>query len=266
MYCPKCGNQLPPNTEICPKCGSPAAIIQKSDQSANLLGADQPKNKKSGNKNNLALIVLAALLVGAVLASGGYILADKVLLRSENNSTSESQVVFNDTGETEQEILHNNKAEEPTGSTSISAQAEQSNTAEASTSSSGASANSSGVQTKPSQSSAKPQPTSAKPQPTSAKPQPTSAPKPLNLSIQKKQTFSAGHYHTVGLKSDGTVVAVGSNNYGQCDVSGWKNIVAVSARASYTIGLKSDGTVVAVGWNNYGQCDVSEWKRIKLPQ
>jgi len=25
----------------------------------------------------------------------------------------------------------------------------------------------------------------------------------------------------VGLKSDGTVVAVGDNTYGQCDVSGW---------------------------------------------
>jgi hypothetical protein len=25
----------------------------------------------------------------------------------------------------------------------------------------------------------------------------------------------------VGLKSDGTVVAVGHNYYGQCDVSGW---------------------------------------------
>ena len=28
--------------------------------------------------------------------------------------------------------------------------------------------------------------------------------------------------HTVGLKSDGTVVACGDNENGQCDVSGWK--------------------------------------------
>ena len=34
--------------------------------------------------------------------------------------------------------------------------------------------------------------------------------------------ISAGTYHTVGLKSDGTVVATGSNEFGQCDVSDWK--------------------------------------------
>jgi alpha-tubulin suppressor-like RCC1 family protein len=32
---------------------------------------------------------------------------------------------------------------------------------------------------------------------------------------------AAGEYYTLGLKSDGTVVAVGSNYYGQCDVGGW---------------------------------------------
>ncbi|MEH6996676.1 chromosome condensation regulator, partial [Neobacillus drentensis] len=30
-------------------------------------------------------------------------------------------------------------------------------------------------------------------------------------------------------------------------------------------GLKSDGTVVAVGDNEYGQCDVSDWSGIQLP-
>ena len=73
---------------------------------------------------------------------------------------------------------------------------------------------------------------------------------------------SAGSYHTVGLKSDGTVVAVGDNDFGQCDVSGWTDIVAVSAGHSHTVGLKSDGTVVAVGDNDYGQCDVSGWSDI----
>ena len=32
----------------------------------------------------------------------------------------------------------------------------------------------------------------------------------------------AGGDHTVGLKSDGTVVATGDNEYGQCDVFGWQ--------------------------------------------
>ena len=73
---------------------------------------------------------------------------------------------------------------------------------------------------------------------------------------------AAGGYHTVGLKSDGTVVAVGWNTYGQCDVGSWTDIVQVAAGEGHTVGLKSDGTVVAVGYNTYGQCDVDNWTDI----
>jgi len=73
---------------------------------------------------------------------------------------------------------------------------------------------------------------------------------------------SAGGAHTVGLQSDGTVVAVGNNDHGQCDVSDWTGITQVSAGGSHTVGLKPDGTVVAVGNNDYGQCDVSDWTGI----
>ena len=73
---------------------------------------------------------------------------------------------------------------------------------------------------------------------------------------------AAGDYHTVGLRSDGTVVAVGKNKDGQCDVSDWSNIVSVSAGSWHTVGLRSDGTVVAVGYNGSGQCDVSSWSDI----
>ena len=76
------------------------------------------------------------------------------------------------------------------------------------------------------------------------------------------QTVSVGSAHMVGLKADGTVVAVGYNEYGQCNVSGWQDIVAVSAGGEHTVGLKADGTVVAVGYNGYGQCDVSDWQDI----
>ena len=68
---------------------------------------------------------------------------------------------------------------------------------------------------------------------------------------------------TVGLKSDGTVVAVGENEDGQCNVSHWTDIVAVAACYSYTVGLKSDGTVVAVGGNRFvRECNVSGWRDI----
>ena len=74
--------------------------------------------------------------------------------------------------------------------------------------------------------------------------------------------FSAGYWHTVGLKADGTVVAVGDNDKGQCDFEDWKDIVAVSAGYWHTVGLKADGTVVAVGYNGGGRCDVAGWKDI----
>ena len=71
--------------------------------------------------------------------------------------------------------------------------------------------------------------------------------------------ISAEGMHTVGLKKDGTIIAVGDNSNGQCNVNNWKDIVAVSAGILHTVGLKKDGTVVAVGRNKYGQCNVKNW-------
>lgn len=53
-----------------------------------------------------------------------------------------------------------------------------------------------------------------------------------------------GRGHIVGLRRDGTVVAVGDNTYGQCNVSTWTDIVAISAGDFHTVGLKADGTVL----------------------
>ena len=39
----------------------------------------------------------------------------------------------------------------------------------------------------------------------------------------------------------------------------------ISAGKNHTVGLRSDCTVVATGWNHVGQCDVSDWTDIKLP-
>ncbi len=80
--------------------------------------------------------------------------------------------------------------------------------------------------------------------------------------VAVRNAVAAGYFHTVGLKADGTVVAVGYNKNGQCDVSDWKDIVAVAAGGFHTVGLKADGTVVAVGYNEYHQCRVSDWTDI----
>lgn len=67
---------------------------------------------------------------------------------------------------------------------------------------------------------------------------------------------SVGGYHTVGLQSDGTVVATGLNTTGQCNTDDWENIVQPAAGGYHTVGIESNGTVVAVGWDDFGQCSV----------
>jgi alpha-tubulin suppressor-like RCC1 family protein len=59
---------------------------------------------------------------------------------------------------------------------------------------------------------------------------------PYEKNPQQKRrpldTIAAGRRHTVSLKSDGTVMAVGDNKYGQCDVSGWRGIQIYSKKSS----------------------------------
>ena len=88
--------------------------------------------------------------------------------------------------------------------------------------------------------------------------------KPMRDKIQKLQgrILSVSVSHAVGLRSDGTVVATGQNTYGQCNVTDWFDIVAVSASGNHTVGLRSDGTVIATGNNEHGQCDVEYWTDI----
>lgn len=81
-------------------------------------------------------------------------------------------------------------------------------------------------------------------------------------------------WHTVGLKSDGTVVvAVNEPNPAPDDSfferigtewKSWNDIVSISAGTYHTVGVKSDGTVVAFGFDycEDGQDLVSDWNNI----
>ena len=86
------------------------------------------------------------------------------------------------------------------------------------------------------------------------------------LRVTNQEIFAghivAGSACTIGVKSDGSVIAVGDNDYGQCDVKDWEDIIEFANGFRHTVGLKSDGTVIAIGRNAYGQCDVSDWKDI----
>lgn len=73
------------------------------------------------------------------------------------------------------------------------------------------------------------------------------------------RAVSASIRFAAGLKKDGTVVAVGDNQGGECDVSGWTDIQAIATGESYTLGLKKDGTVIATPGS---ECDVSGWTDI----
>jgi alpha-tubulin suppressor-like RCC1 family protein len=69
---------------------------------------------------------------------------------------------------------------------------------------------------------------------------------------------AAGH-HSLGIKSDGTVVGWGANDYGQCDIpTPNQDFVAIASGGfmamAHDLGLKTDGRLVAWGDNRYGQC------------
>lgn len=56
------------------------------------------------------------------------------------------------------------------------------------------------------------------------------------------------------------MVSTGYDNNSKRNISDWRDIVAVSVGSYHIVGLKSDGTVIAVGDNKNGQCNVSDWK------
>ena len=78
-----------------------------------------------------------------------------------------------------------------------------------------------------------------------------------SLSVSNATEIAAGGWHSVALKSDGTVVATGNNQDGQTIIpAGLSGVVSISAGTYNSMALKSDGTVVAWGFNSAGQNSV----------
>lgn len=80
---------------------------------------------------------------------------------------------------------------------------------------------------------------------------------------------SSGDDHFVALRANGTVVAAGRNDMGQCstenykfDENGWRDVIAISAGCDHTIALKSNSRVISTGDNDHGQCNVEGWRDI----
>lgn len=95
---------------------------------------------------------------------------------------------------------------------------------------------------------------------------PTCSKSPVQVSgLSNVVSVATGEYHTVALKSDGTVWSWGYNYQGELgdgttiqrnepvQVSGLSSVVSVAAGYNQSTALKSDGTVWAWGNNYYGQ-------------
>jgi hypothetical protein len=68
---------------------------------------------------------------------------------------------------------------------------------------------------------------------------------------------AAGARHNVGLGSDGTVIAWGSDSDGQCDVPvTLTDAIAITAGGYHSLAIKANGTVVAWGADDFGQATV----------
>ncbi len=74
-----------------------------------------------------------------------------------------------------------------------------------------------------------------------------------------------GGGHVAALKRDGTVVAVGDNSDGQCNVGEWEKVVAISAGDYHTVGLTADGRVLTTqspGSFPNSHKEISSWEDI----
>lgn len=76
--------------------------------------------------------------------------------------------------------------------------------------------------------------------------------------------IAAGNGYALGLHADGTVVASGANEQGQCDVADWSDVKQLCSDGTTTYGLRNHGTVLIAGKNesNGAAEPVRHWKNI----
>ena len=73
----------------------------------------------------------------------------------------------------------------------------------------------------------------------------------------------AGGYFSAGLRRDGQICIAGNDPVYHLAES-WTDIVALAAGLTHLVGLCSDGTVLAVGTNEEGQCDVDRLMLLRM--
>ena len=93
----------------------------------------------------------------------------------------------------------------------------------------------------------------------------------ISSGLTNVAAIAAGRYHSLALRTDGTVAAWGWSTYngpdfvlgfgqltsGQTNMpAGLTNVVAIASGGYHNLALKADGTVVAWGDNTHGQTNV----------
>lgn len=108
--------------------------------------------------------------------------------------------------------------------------------------------------------------------------------KEILFSSNDVVSISAGYYHILAVKKDGTVFSWGSNMHGELGgnrtkedqyeprmIEGLSGVIAAGAGVDFSIVLKEDGTVWAWGKNDYGQLGIGmmedqlEPQQVKFP-
>jgi hypothetical protein len=77
------------------------------------------------------------------------------------------------------------------------------------------------------------------------------------VNLTDAMVIAAGGYHSLALRLNGRVTGWGANDHGQATVPlGLSNVVALAAGTWHSMALKKDGTVAAWGDNSLGQTTV----------
>ena len=80
----------------------------------------------------------------------------------------------------------------------------------------------------------------------------------MPVGLSNVVAIAAGFYHSLALKSDGTVVGWGDDFYGEATPPRTlKDVIAISAGAYHSLALKKDGTVIGWGMGFYGETDIT---------
>ncbi len=90
------------------------------------------------------------------------------------------------------------------------------------------------------------------PEPT-PEPTPSPTPEPTPLPSVGYTYLAVGELHTCGLRTDGSVVCWGNNQYGQASPPSDDRFTFIVAGAYHTCGIRVDGAAVCWGRNDYGQ-------------